>query len=78
MKSVAGAAALSAFEPRADASTGTGPAEDSRPIFLSTWAHGKPANERAADVFKAGGSLLDAIEKGINVPENDPKVQSVG
>ncbi len=78
MKFVAGAAALSALEPRADASSGTGPVEDSRPLFLSTWAHGKPANERAAEVFKAGGSLLDAIEKGINVPENDPNVQSVG
>jgi isoaspartyl peptidase/L-asparaginase-like protein (Ntn-hydrolase superfamily) len=47
-------------------------------VFLSTWAHGKPANERAAEVFKAGGSLLDTVEKGINVPENDPTVMSVG
>jgi L-asparaginase/N4-(beta-N-acetylglucosaminyl)-L-asparaginase len=38
----------------------------------------KPANERAAEVFKVGGSLLDAVEKGINVPENDPKVTTVG
>jgi isoaspartyl peptidase/L-asparaginase-like protein (Ntn-hydrolase superfamily) len=51
---------------------------DAGPIFLSTWAHGKPANERAAEVIKSGGSLLDAIEKGINVPESDPKVTSVG
>lgn len=50
----------------------------SEPVFLSTWAHGKPANERAAEVFQAGGSLLDAVEKGINVPENDPNVTSVG
>jgi L-asparaginase/N4-(beta-N-acetylglucosaminyl)-L-asparaginase len=47
-------------------------------VFLSTWAHGKPANERAAEVFKSGGSLLDAVEKGINVPESDPNVTSVG
>ena len=38
----------------------------------------KPANERAAEVFKSGGSLLDAVEKGINVPESDPNVTSVG
>ena len=48
------------------------------PVFLSTWPHGKPANEHAAQVFQAGGSLLDAVEKGINVPESDPNVSSVG
>jgi len=53
-------------------------AKESNPVFLSTWVHGKPANERAAEVFHAGGSLLDAVEKGINVPENDPSVTSVG
>jgi N4-(beta-N-acetylglucosaminyl)-L-asparaginase len=47
-------------------------------VFLSTWVHGKPANDRAAEVFNAGGSLLDAVEHGINVPENDPNVTSVG
>lgn len=67
----AGAAALSAAEsaPAAAASDAT---------FLSTWPHGKPANEKAATVFARGGTLLDAIEKGINVPEDDPNVMSVG
>jgi L-asparaginase/N4-(beta-N-acetylglucosaminyl)-L-asparaginase len=51
---------------------------DAGPVFLSTWGHGKPANERASEVFKSGGSLLDAVEKGINVVENDPNVTSVG
>ncbi len=73
MKSVAAAAALAAApEAAAAAESGSGP------IFLSTWPHGKPANEKAAEVFQAGGSLLDAIEKGINVPESDPNVMSVG
>jgi len=72
MKSMAGAAALAALETKAAS------ASDPGPLFLSTWVHGKPANERAAEVFKSGGSLLDAVEKGINVPENDPKVMSVG
>ncbi len=72
MKTVAATAAASALE--------DDPAEADRagPIFLSTWAHGKPANEHAAEVFNSGGSLLDAVEKGINVPENDPNVTSVG
>ncbi len=73
IKSVAAAAALPAAQP------GSRPAaEMSGVIFLSTWAHGKPANDRAAEVYKSGGSLLDAVEKGINVPENDPNITSVG
>lgn len=72
IKTVAGTAAFAALEGRA----ATPP--ESSPVFLSTWPHGKPANERAAEVFKSGGSLLDAVEKGINVTENDPKVTTVG
>jgi isoaspartyl peptidase/L-asparaginase-like protein (Ntn-hydrolase superfamily) len=72
MKSVAGAAALAS-------SGGTkGTAGEAGPVFLSPWAHGKPANERAAEVFRAGGSLLDAVEKGINTAEDDPNDTSVG
>ena len=72
IKSVAGTAALAAFDARPALASDTGP------VFLSTWVHGKPANERAVEVFKATGNLLDAVEKGINVPENDPHVTSVG
>jgi isoaspartyl peptidase/L-asparaginase-like protein (Ntn-hydrolase superfamily) len=49
-----------------------------RPIFISTWPFGKPANERALQIFKGGGSALDAIEKGINVAEEDRSNSSVG
>jgi len=72
IKTVAGTTAFAAWEGRAALPSKAGP------VFLSTWAHGKPANERAAEVFKSGGSLLDAVEKGINVPESDPNVMSVG
>jgi N4-(beta-N-acetylglucosaminyl)-L-asparaginase len=78
MKSVAGAAAIAASDLRAAGSAAAAPAGDSGPVFLSTWVHGKPANERAAEVFRSGASLLQAVEKGINVPENDPRVTSVG
>ncbi|HXB84167.1 MAG TPA: N(4)-(beta-N-acetylglucosaminyl)-L-asparaginase [Candidatus Acidoferrum sp.] len=47
-------------------------------VFLSTWDFGVEANRRAGDVFAGGGSLLDAVEKGINVVEDDPNVTSVG
>lgn len=72
MQSVAAAAAL------ATASEASASAAEGGPVFLSTWPHGKPANDRAAEVFNGGGSLLDAVEKGINVPESDPNVTSVG
>ncbi|HEV8541569.1 MAG TPA: isoaspartyl peptidase/L-asparaginase, partial [Verrucomicrobiae bacterium] len=49
-----------------------------RPIFLSTWPFGKPSNERALQVFKNSGSVLDAAEKGINLAEEDPSNSSVG
>ena len=77
IKTVAGTAAMAA----ADFKTvlGAEPAETtSGPVFLATWPHGKPAVDKAAEVLHSGGSLLDAVEKGINVPEDDPKVTSVG
>ena len=77
MKSVSAAAALGMTELGA-AGEPAGAPDAGQPVFLSTWVHGKPANERAAEVFRQGGSLLDSIEKGINVPENDPSVTSVG
>jgi len=72
MKSVTGAMVLAAADVCPSEASTTGP------VFLSTWIHGKPANDRAAEVFQSGGSLLDAVEKGINVPESDPAVTSVG
>jgi L-asparaginase/N4-(beta-N-acetylglucosaminyl)-L-asparaginase len=72
IKSMAGTAAFAGMEATMASAAQAGP------VFLATWVHGKPANERAAEVFRNGGSLLDAVEKGINVPEDDPKVRSVG
>lgn len=72
MKSVAGTAALAAGDLSAAA------AEASGAVFLATWPFGKNAIDRAAEVFHGGGSLLDAVEKGINVVEDDPAVMSVG
>ena len=49
-----------------------------RPLIVSTWPFGKPSNERALEIFKAGGSALDAVEKGINLAEEDLSNASVG
>jgi N4-(beta-N-acetylglucosaminyl)-L-asparaginase len=49
-----------------------------KPIVLSTWRHGVPANEAAIATLKAGGSALDAAEAGVMVTERDPENLSVG
>lgn len=48
------------------------------PIVLSTWVLGLPANEAAWEVLKNSGNALDAVEKGVKVPEADPNERSVG
>jgi len=49
-----------------------------RPLFVSTWPFGKPANEMGLKVLQEGGSILDAVERGIGVVEADPSNHSVG
>lgn len=49
-----------------------------KPIVLSTWNFGIPANEEAWRVLNSGGRALDAVEAGVKIPEGDPKVRSVG
>lgn len=49
-----------------------------KPIVLSTWSFGVPANEEAWKVLNSGGRALDAVETGVQIPEGDPNVRSVG
>ena len=49
-----------------------------KPLIISTWNHGLPANEATWKELKNGKSTLDAIEEGMKIPEADPKVRSVG
>lgn len=49
-----------------------------KPIVISTWDFGIAANHDAWKVLAAGGRALDAVEKGVQVPESDPNNQSVG
>jgi N4-(beta-N-acetylglucosaminyl)-L-asparaginase len=48
------------------------------PLFLSTWNHGIPANAKAWEVIQSGGSIVDAVEQGVRVTENDESNRSVG
>lgn len=49
-----------------------------KPIVISTWDFGIPANQAAWKVLSSGGRALDAVEAGVRVPEADPKIQTVG
>ncbi len=49
-----------------------------KPVALSTWSFGLPANRAAWEILMTGGTSLDAVEAGVRVPEADPKVRSVG
>lgn len=51
---------------------------DRKPLIISTWNHGLPANEMAWKFLKDGKSGIDAIEAGVRIPEGDPLVRSVG
>ena len=48
------------------------------PIVVSTWDFGVAANQAAWAVLEAGGSALDAVEKGVQVPEADLSNVTVG
>jgi len=49
-----------------------------RPIVVSTWDFGIPANAAAWEILSKGGRALDAVEAGVKVPEADPNIQTIG
>ncbi|NOY50238.1 MAG: N(4)-(beta-N-acetylglucosaminyl)-L-asparaginase [Chlorobi bacterium] len=48
------------------------------PIILSTWSHGIAANAESMRILENGGTVVDAVEKGVMIPEADPNNRSVG
>jgi len=49
-----------------------------KPVIISTWDFGRAVPETAYRTLTEGGSLLDAVEKAVMIPEADPKITSVG
>nr|WP_229805067.1 N(4)-(beta-N-acetylglucosaminyl)-L-asparaginase [Alteromonas halophila] len=49
-----------------------------KPVVVSTWKHGQPANHAAWQVLKKKGRAIDAVETGVRIPEGDPAVRTVG
>ncbi len=52
--------------------------EVNKPVVISTWDFGKPANAEAWKVLSNNGRALDAVELGVHVPEGDPNITTVG
>ncbi len=50
---------------------------ENHPMVIATW-NVKNATKRAWEILEKGGSVLDAVEKGCNVEEEDPANSSVG
>ena len=75
--SLAGASLLAGNSFAGTSGEPTAPVLDN-PIVISTWDFGIAANAAAWDVLKNNGRALDAVEKGVHVPEADPNNQTVG
>jgi N4-(beta-N-acetylglucosaminyl)-L-asparaginase len=54
------------------------PAKGNVPLIVSTWPFGQHANDAALKILLGGGSILDAVERGIWVTEDEAPNQSVG
>ncbi|PKV62938.1 isoaspartyl peptidase/L-asparaginase family protein [Pontibacter ramchanderi] len=77
--SALGATILGGGFPFERAFAGTlGVAKTNKPVVISTWNHGIPANAAAWEILSQKGSALDAVEAGVRVPEADPEVRTVG
>lgn len=55
-----------------------GKKEIDKPVVISTWEFGVRANNVAWETLSQNGPALDAVEKGVNVIEADPDIQTVG
>jgi len=71
-------AALGLAAGAAAAQAQTAPEEGEKPLIVSTWPFGKPANDAALKIMLDGGMILDAIERGIWVTEDAAPNKSVG
>jgi len=61
----------------ASAARASGPSPRA-PVAVSTWSHGRPANDAAWAVLADDGAALDAAEAGVAVTEADPEARTVG
>ncbi len=58
--------------------TGAGSSPAQGPVIVSTWDFGRAVPETAFKTLQSGGTVIDAVERAVMIPEADPKVTSVG
>ena len=56
----------------------SGDARARGPLILSTWNYGRAVSEAAYNKITGNGSVIDAVEAAVRIPEADPNVTSVG
>jgi len=78
LSALTGAALLTKIACRKNESSAGRGGKAEKPVIISTWNHGMPANKAGWALLKQGGSALDAVESAVRVPESDPEVKSVG
>ena len=49
-----------------------------KPVVISTWDFGLPANKGAWEILSKQGRALDAVEAGVKIPEADPEINTIG
>lgn len=76
--SILSTALISLVKPVSRAFGGSSVVAVRKPIVISTWKHGLPANEAAWKILSGNGRALDAVEAGVMVSESDPNERSVG
>lgn len=70
--------ALPAAQASPGMSSAVSPAGHGKPMVLSTWDFGPAVTETTYGILQSGGSLVEAVEKGVQIPEADPTIHSVG
>ncbi len=73
-----GRAALGLAAGAAAAKSQAAPAQGEKPLFVATWPFSKASNDAALKILLGGGSILDAVERGIWVTEDASPEGSVG
>lgn len=69
---------VASLNKKALSAPGAGLKKVRKPVVISTWNAGLPANEEAWKVLGKSGYALDAVENGVKVVEADPSNLSVG
>ena len=52
--------------------------KNEKPVVISTWDHRMSAGQKSIELLMKNKNLKEAIEKGINLIENNPSIHSVG